>query len=173
MKKKVSKRFIAVTMAVFMILPLFNAATFALEPRTPNLSAEFLETLSDEVILELYAPFLRIIEEVNMEYGVEIFALPIYYAEVRAVIIRNIANNDLVTFRQELEEHAVILQSVNAWNELQEAILDAYYDGAINSQQASHLSNNLGEIGHLYHKLNALKVSLDEGVNIVDLLDKL
>lgn len=133
---------------------------------TQVLCVEYLETLSDEALLELHEPFVAVINEANARYGVEIMPFPIYEPWGRIGIINVIAGG-LEEHKVMITEFAELLIGLDNWNALDYAIMNAYKAGEINIYEYSVLLGNLSSIGtYCLQELAVRREMLDNGADI-------
>lgn len=167
---KLKKTMILLSLSVIMSFSVGITANTAKASTPPNPSVDYLETLSDEALLELFQPFQAIVDEINKTYGVDIRIISLCHPEGRPLIIEALAYISLEEHRECTREYAKLILAANDWNALQHAIWAAYGAEEIDFYAVQYLSENKDSIASDSQELSARREILDSGADISEAL---
>ena len=104
---------------------------FSLRVTTAH-DADYFYAKSDDELHNLHAPFREIIEQVNLEYGVEIIPASVhnpFFTDERRTIAETLAYVTLEEHERQTVEFAVSLRSLLIRNAVLERLFDLYFEG--------------------------------------------
>ena len=90
-----------------------------------GMDISYLEALSDDELLDFFAPFQAMVDELNELYGVDMLPPSLEIPEIRANAARTISTMTVDEYRIVILDFVDMLLSLNEWNAVQRAMWDA------------------------------------------------